>query len=186
MKNPNQLKKELKKTKDLLHETQHETRALKKALWDILNYANLFLVLLDHNMNVQLVNWSLATKLGFEDEKAMIGKCWLDFIKPEEKTMIKTIYNKIADDEKNAEEYREITSEIVLPNEDNLVVKWFNIRINEDFNTTLSIGVQRCIPIEETEDSIRSYYRDIIDKDKTMIKSIREAFLNGTQESNVY
>lgn len=185
MKNSNQLEKELKKTKDLLHETEHETLALKKALWDILNYASLFLILLDHNMNIQLVNWSLATKLGFEDEKSMIGKCWLDFIKPEEKTMVKIIYNKIATDEKDAEEYREVTSEIVLPNKDNLVVKWFNIRINGNFNTTLSIGVQRCIPTEETEDSVRSYYRDIINKDKTMIKSIREAFFNNTQDANI-
>jgi hypothetical protein len=43
---------------------------------------------------------------------------------------------------------------------------------------TFSFGLPITIPAEITEDSIRSYYRDIIEKDKTLIKSLRETVLS--------
>lgn len=180
MKNIKLLQDELDKARDLLKESQNESRALKRVVWNILNYANLFLVLLDSNMNVRMSNWSLAHKLGFEDETGLVGKCWLDYIKPEEKDMIKNVYKTLSTDSPKAEEYKEFTNEIVLPDKELLVVKWFNIYINSELHFTLSLGVQKYIPTEETEDSVRSYYRDIVEKDKTFIKSIRETLLENS------
>ena len=42
MENESKLKEELEKTKALLKEIQDEKLALQKAIWDMLNYANLF------------------------------------------------------------------------------------------------------------------------------------------------
>ena len=98
------------------------------------------------------------------------------------KDIIKNMHNMISTDIDKAEEYKEITTEILLPNNESLTVKWFNIHINGEFQLTLSVGIQRCIPSEESDDSIRSYYRDIINQDATMIKSIRETFLANRQE----
>ena len=146
----------------------------------MLNYANnLFLVILDSSMIVKLANWSLATTLGFENEKEIIGHCWLDFIKTEEKDMIKNIHNLVTNNHEKANEYREVTNDIVLPFGETMVVKWFNIKINNNLNLTISIGIKCNYDYEESEESVRSYYRDVIEKDKTMIKSFRETIINN-------
>lgn len=173
------LQKELKDTKNLLEETIYKKDALMKALWDMLNYANIFIVLLDSTMHIKLANWSLATKLGFETEKDIIGKCWLDYIKPAEKKYIKNIHKALISNDEKSNQYTEITNDIILKNNETLLVKWFNIPINGQYNLTFSIGIQRCVTFEETEDAIRAYYRDIIDQDKTMIESIRESLSNS-------
>ena len=178
-KNIQQLEDELIKTQMLLNETRDEQKVLKKAVWDLLNHASLFLVLLDQNLNVCLSNWSLAHKLGFKNEKELVGKCWLDFIKPEEKNLVKNIYQMIVKNSEKAEEYKEIAYELVLPDNTFLLIKWFNVHINGKSQLTLSIGIQRYVPPEESEDAVRSYYRDIIDNDATIIKAIRETLLDN-------
>lgn len=171
------LKKELKNTKDLLEEIVHQKDALIKAMWDMLNYASIFIVLLDEDMYVKLANWCLATHLGFKDEKDIIGKCWLDFISNDDKQHIKRVHKIISDaDETESKKYIEITNDIILPNNKKLSVKWFNIHINGQYNLTFSIGVYDA-KLDQTEDALRSYYRDIIEKDKTMIQSIKETYL---------
>lgn len=179
MTNIEQLQLELKNTKELLKDSVDEKMALQKALWDILNYASLYIVFVDSEMRIKLANWSLATKLGFDNEKGIIGKCWLDFIKEEEKDRIKSIYYLFHTKSEKAKNYTETKSTLVLPDESTIAIKWFNIHINSLYNVTCSFGIQKNIPFEVTEDAMRAYYRDIIDTDQTMIKSIRDSILTS-------
>jgi hypothetical protein len=160
----------MKQDKEYIENLKAENEAIKKAVWDILNYLNAFVVLLDKNMNIRLANWSLSTKLGFENEKDLINKCWLDFIKPEEKDMISKMYSHMLNF--SDDKYKEVITEIISIKGKSIVVKWFNIVANHGLNMLFSIGVPSEMPEEENEDSVRAYYRDIIDKDKTLINSL--------------
>lgn len=182
MERVNSMKTELKNTKLLLKETQEKHELLTKAIWDILNYANIFIVLIDSTMTIKLANWSLATKLGFEDEKGLIGKDWLQCVKVEDRRMIKGVHKTLLKHNEDSKKYTEFTNDIVLPDNKLLPVKWFNIPINSSYNLVFSIGIHKQITYEENEDSIRSYYRDVIETDKSMIKSIKETFVKNIED----
>jgi PAS domain S-box-containing protein len=168
---------ELNQTKKELEKSKKERQLLKKAIWDMLNYANLYVVLLDKELNIRLVNYSLATKLGFKNEREPIGRCWLDFIKEEERIKIKAIHYDLSTNQES--KFFEHQNEIITINGETILVKWFNTQINSHYNMTFSFGMPKSIPAEITEDSIRTYYREIVEKDKTMIRTLREAVLNG-------
>jgi len=172
--------------KEELNKKLLETESLKKAIWDILNYTNMFVLLLDREMNIKLINWNLATTLGFENEKEPLGRCWLDFINPDDHTEAKIIHSGLvrllSDRRKNL---RETIMDIVTNNQTIISVKWYNTVINSGFNMVFSFGVKRSSLNEETEESIRSYYRDIIEKDRTMITSMKDIVLKGDPNINI-
>jgi len=164
---------ELKETKNKLERVSREKEALKKAIWDMLNYANIYVLILDFKMNILLINHSLSIKLGFNDEKEPIGRCWLDFIKEEDREHILAIHTILTDDiETNR--YREVTSSIVSLTGEEILVKWFNFKVNSIYHLMCSFGIPKTTP-EITEESIRSYYQDILDKDRTMILALRDS-----------
>lgn len=172
------LKSELKQAKKELCKSSLEKEALKKAIWDMLNYAQMFILLLDPKLNILLINHSFAVKLGFKDEKEPIGRCWLDFIKPKEHGQISAIHHSLAyGDKKEFEKYREVVSDIIRLDGGVCTIKWFNLPINHEYNLIFSFGIPKEFPTEITESSIRSYYQDILQKDKTMILSLRDTVL---------
>lgn len=178
------LQTELQDAKDRLNEKERESIDLRKAIWDMLNYSNLYIIALDHNMIIKLINWKLATDLGFEEETDVLNKCWLDFIPEIETKSIKSIHRALAMGTKEDHyKYREITNDIITVKKEIITVKWFNIPINSKYNITFSSGLKVEEPFErpnlQAEDSIRSYYRDIIKKDKTMIDSLRDVVIKG-------
>lgn len=175
------MKDDIKKLEKELNEVRKELKILKdnenllrKAIWDMLNYANMFVVILDSRMIIKLINYSLSISLGFKDEIEPIGRCWLDFIPDDSKNLIKIAHNKLVFN-RDVKNYREVINEIIgIDNKINLV-KWFNIPINSIYNLTLSFGLSLDNKPEVTEESIRSYYTNIIEKDKTMIQSLRDS-----------
>lgn len=180
-----ELESRLKQTKKELHKTSAEKEALKKAIWDMLNYAQMFILLLDSKMNILLINYSFAVKLGFKNEKEPIGRCWLDFIKPKEHDQISAIHHSLVhDSEKENHKYREVVSDIVKLNGKVCTIKWFNFAVNHEYNLTFSFGIPKEFPTEITEHSIRSYYQDVLQKDKTMILSLRDTVLGGIKASD--
>jgi len=164
-----------------LDKTKKELGAMRKAVWDMLNYANMYVVILDRKMHIKLINYSLATELGFKTENEPIGKCWLDFISVEERGMISNAHNKLAFQQDN-KHYGEVTNNVCRKDGTNFPVKWFNIAINSDYNVTLSFGLPKDRIMEITEDSVRSYYADISKKDKTMIQSLKDTLFKNPQE----
>jgi len=174
----------LKKQNEAIAKLKQESSTLKKAIWDMLNYANMYVLLLDDRMIIRLINWSLATALGFENEKQVVGKCWIDYIPDEAKYLIKAAHHSLAFEPKKGK-YREFVNDIMLANDQIVTVKWFNVPINSQYHMTFSMGL-KVAPIEATvvsEDSIRTYYRDIIEKDRTMIQSLRDVVIKGFHQN---
>jgi hypothetical protein len=174
----------LKEHKEAIAKLKQESTVLKKAIWDMLNYANMYVLLLDDRMIVRLINWSLAKDLGFDNEKQAVGRCWIDFIPDEIKDLIKAAHHSLAFEPKKGK-YREFVNDIQLADNKIVTVKWFNVPINSQYHMTFSMGL-KVAPIEATvvsEDSIRTYYRDIIEKDRTMIQSLRDVVIKGFHQN---
>lgn len=177
------LKEELEKSKGIIKNLRRESSVLKKAIWDMLNYANIYVVLLDSDMIIRLINWSLATDLGYESEKDLIGKHWLQFVPKEMCDEVVEAHENLSDN-KQLKKYRELTNNIRTLNGEFIPVKWFNVPINSIYHMTFSMGLKlKNLDIEVdnsvSEDSIRAYYRDIIEKDRTMIQSLKDVVLDG-------
>lgn len=173
--------KELEKKVDHLEKDlafhKDETVKVKRTIWNMLNYANMFVLVLNHDMKIKFINWSLAKALGFESEEEPVGQCWLQFINETDKTKISNIHSLMT--KEKDERVKEFTNDIVRLDGSCINVKWFNIHINNDYDWTFSIGLLTKITPEITEESVRSYYRDIIEQDRTMIRSMRDTILNG-------
>jgi len=154
-----------------------EANKLRKAIWDMMNFANMYVLVLDEKMNIKFANYSLANILGFENEHIILGRCWLDFIKKEDKKSIHGVHLAISTDEEE-NRFGEVTNDIVSINGEYISVKWFNSHINHDYNWSFSIGIQQEKPIMITEESIRAYYTHVIANDRTMILSLRNSILS--------
>ncbi|MBR9682635.1 MAG: hypothetical protein GOV02_03080 [Candidatus Aenigmarchaeota archaeon] len=173
----------MEKLKKELEETKKELEKTKTAIWDMMNYSSMFVLILDDKMCIQFINWSLATALGFKNEDEPLGKCWLDFIPIEQREIISGIHNSI----KNADEekHREMINDIKCVNGDVMSIKWFNTKINREHEWTFSFGLVVEAANQVTEESLRSYYHDIIQKDRTAILSLRDKILNGSVTQDV-
>lgn len=175
------LQKKLDNSIEEIKHLKQESLDLKKAIWDMLNYTSMFVLLLDDKFNIKFMNWSLATELGFSDEKEAIGKSWLNLIPKDSLYSVQNAYKylKSSNDEKHIES-REMVTEVKRVDGSFLIVKWFNIPISTDYDITFSMGL-RATTINShiiSEDSIRSYYRDIIEKDRTMIESLKDIVIS--------
>ena len=55
------------------------------------------------------------------------------------------------------------------------IVRWFNSSINNGIKGTFSIGIPitKTVTHADDMDSIRSYFRDVIEKDKTTINALK-------------
>jgi len=145
-----------------------------ETIWNILNYLNLFVLILDSDMKIKLANYYLATFLGYESEDDIVGEAWLRFIREDQKEAINNVHENIKED---TGLFREFTNELITLSGEEIFVKWFNSSINHELDYTFSVGIpltKDVVTPKNSIDSIRSYYRDILDKDKSMIESLRE------------
>jgi len=152
------------------------------SLWDLLNYSNIYVVVFDRDFIIQLINWPLSKVIGFDDEKIAIGKKWDDYIPKYDKALSKNEYQKIIEDKKS---YSELTIDVGF--KDNYsTVKWFNSYINSTVNWIFCIGVPitKDITFKDNIDSVRSYFRDIIIKDRQVIQGIKD-FTNSIKNDEV-
>ena len=176
------LQKELNESKRIIKNLKYESLTLKKAIWDMLNYANMYVMLLDSEMIVRLINWSLATELGFKNEKEVIGKSWIEFIPDGYKDLFKVVHSCLILEK--TDKYREMINEVQRINGTSFLVKWFNVQTDSQYNMIFSMGLRTKTQTDSvivSEDSIRSYYRDIIEKDRTMIQSLRDVVIKGME-----
>jgi hypothetical protein len=180
------LRKEILQQKEVIDKLKEESNSLKKAIWDMLNYANIYILLLDKNLIIRLINNNLAKDLGYENEKTAIGHCWMEHIPASSMTLIRIAHKELIKGE-NSSQYKEVTNDIRLGNGQTVSTKWFNVAINSVYNMTFSIGIKLMIPedyLKISEESIRSYYKDIIEKDRSMIKSLREVAIKNCEEDD--
>lgn len=183
------LQEELEKSRAAIRRLKKESSVLKKAIWDMLNYAQMFVVILDSQMIIRLINWSLATELGFENERDAIGHCWTEFLPEDVSLYIQNVHKKLAFNKEDTS-LREITNDIQTLSGERLTVKWFNVPVNSNYHMTFSMGLKLSqlnieVATSISEDSIRAYYRDIIEKDRTMIQSLKDVVLKGFDSTDV-
>lgn len=150
---------------------------LVKTIFDMLNYANMYVLVLDDKMEIKYVNQSLAVDLGFKNYKKAIGRCWLDFVNPSDKKLIVTVHKIICSGAKEAGKYEEFQNSIFSLDGKKYDVTWFNSYTNGDIKWSFSFGIRKKPITEITTDSIRSYYQDVIHKDKTMIEAMRDMII---------
>jgi PAS domain S-box-containing protein len=145
----------------------------------MLNYANMFVLVLNEEMIIKYTNNSLAKTLGFLTYKDIIGRCWIDFLIEDEIKTVKIVHKKIADGEEDWTKYKEFRNHIKPMMGEPIMVHWFNSHINSEYNWSFSFGLRKDRnPIMVTMDSIRDYYKDIIEYDRTMIESMKDTIIN--------
>jgi hypothetical protein len=180
------LRQELIKQQKLIEKLKEESNALKKAIWNMLNYANVYVLLLDKNMIIRLINYNLANDLGYKNEKMAVGHCWIEHVPPSSLTLVRIAHKELVFGKDKAK-YKEVTNDIKLGTGQIVSTKWFNIPINSQYNMTFSIGIKLTTPedyVKISEESIRAYYKDIIEKDRSMIQSLREVAVQNCDEDD--
>lgn len=160
----------------------NETKKLADSLWNIFNYLNFIVVVLDTDMNILLGNFYLAQLLGFENEDELIGKNWLEFVDKKEEIVLKFIHNDIVE---NSDTFCEHINDIISSNGEKIPVRWFNSKVNQGVTGTFSFGIPitKNVTQEDTIESIRAYWSDIINQDKTTIQAMKKVFSEQSKNS---
>jgi len=153
-----------------------EVNELRNIIFSMLNFTNMYALVLDQEMIIRFVNKSLSFDLGYTSYTELIGHCWLDFVPEKERQLVGVIHKSVALAEGNWHKYREFKNQIVSKNGIIFDIHWFNSHINTNLNWTFSFGVRERPIIKEDADidNIRHYYRDIINKDREMIFALRD------------
>ena len=158
-----------------------EKHIIQSNIWKFLDYSNLFIVMLDKELNIKIANYHLSKILGFEDEDKICNLNWSKFLKPNDIDLIKHIHSEIL---LGSKLYNEFTNDIIDKDNKLITVKWFNVLINHGFNCTFSIGIPltKKPTIDEDIDSIRAYFKDILEQDKTTINAMKEMTLEYSKK----
>jgi PAS domain S-box-containing protein len=154
---------------------KEESEKLTKSLWNIFNYLNFVVVLLDPNMNILLGNFYLAQLVGLDSEALLTGRNWLEFIDKSEEKIIRFVHANVLEDVGDCNEH---INDIKTLTGTKIPIRWFNSKINQGFEGTFSIGIPitQTITQEDTIDSMRAYWSDIIKQDKTTIQAMKKFF----------
>lgn len=151
-----------------------EMQELREVIFNMLNFTNMYCLVLNDQLIIKFVNLSLAMDLGYDSYTELLDKCWLDFVKEKDREMIATVHSAVANGIGNWEDkYREVQSDIITKDGKIISVFWFNSHINTNINWTFSFGIKK-EPVIDSVDSIRDFYYDVIQKDRVMINSMRD------------
>jgi len=153
-------------------ETTIESK-LRNSIWNIFNYLNFIVVLLDQDMKIVVGNFYLAQFLGYDSEVDIIGIDWLQFLPDDEKAIVSHVHEENMKEPSN-DEYTEFINNLLNKDGMPVEVRWFNCPIVNGVTGTFSIGIVG--NQIESIDSMRAYWKDIIQKDKTAIKAMKNMF----------
>ncbi len=151
---------------------EYAKRKVELNLWNSLNYSNLLILVLDKIGKIKLCNYRLGKFLGFEKEEDLLGRSWFDFLNESDQSIFFYIQEKMTSKQ---EGFEEVAYDISTP-DGNIAVKWFVSFINGDLNWTFCVGmpIYSGVTVEDNLDALRSYFRDIIVKDRTTINAMKE------------
>jgi PAS domain S-box-containing protein len=140
------------------------------SLVDIFDYSDLYIILLDEYFSIRLCSFMLSKHLGYDSSEELIGRNWNDFL-PIEMNELKDLFSN-----KRKEIYKEFTNDIITKSGERISTKWFNTRIENSRIWTFSIGIPltKRITKEDSIETMRSYWEDIIQKDRTTINIFKE------------
>lgn len=154
---------------------KEQVKQLRSTIFNMLNFTNIYVLILNQKLEIKFANMSLANDLGFDSYKELLGYYWLDFIEEKEINITNTLNTAISSEYENwQEKYREFQNNIKSKNGNIISVYWFNSHINNNYDCIFSFGIKKQTTKDITIDSLRNYYQDIISKDRIMINSMRE------------
>jgi len=158
-----------------------EVEKIQDGVWKLLDYSNMFVVMLDHDLKIKIINYHLSKTLGFDSPTELTGQDWRQFLRKPDYELIHHVANEII---KGNQNYKEFTNDIIDINKKTLTVKWFNTLINHEFNCVFSIGLPltKEPTIDEDIDSLRSYFRDILEQDRTVINAMKEVTMKYSEK----
>lgn len=161
--------------------TYSEVEKIQSEIWKLLDYSNLFVVMLDRNLEIKIINYHLSKILGYDRPSDLIKKDWREFLRSPDHELIHHVYNEIIDGNQS---YKEFTNDIIDLEKKTITVKWFNTLINHDFDCIFSVGVPltKDPSIDEDIDSLRAYFRDILEQDRTIINAMKEVTMKYSEK----
>lgn len=162
-------------------EVENQKFQIQGNIWNILNYSNFFVIVLDKLLKIKLSNYKLAQTLGFKMESEMLELSWDNFVRPGTEDIIAHVHERILGRDQN---YNEFTNDIIDKDGKIITVKWFNSLINDGVDWSFSIGIPltKSPLLDEGIDSIRAYFTDIIQRDKTAINAMKEVTIEYSKK----
>lgn len=149
-------------------------------MWNVLEYANYYVMILDKNLRIILCNQILSKVLGHNSSLEPVGEEFTKYISKDDEYIFKSMQVHISQND----EMSEFLSEIVDLKGKKHVVKWFNSWINSDTHWTFCFGV----PIKddvfqmESISAMREKYKDIISIHRNLIHELKEKHLEKASE----
>jgi FixJ family two-component response regulator len=142
------------------------------ALWNTLYYSSFYFLVLNCGLEVKRMNSKLASTLGISEDD-VINKSILKYTTDEYHDIIPTICDSLIGAENK---YIEFVFDVKTPVGKVISVKWFITFVNEGRNFLLCIGIPLIDKTNVTEDidSLRTYYKTMVDKDAIMIKALKK------------
>lgn len=161
--------------------SQSEVEKIQNGIWKLLDYSNMFVVMLDRDLKIKIINYHLTKVLGYEYPSDLISKDWRQFLRKPDYELIHHISNEIMNGNLN---YKEFTNDILDKDGKSITVKWFNTLINHEFNCIFSVGVPltKEPTLDEDIDSLRAYFRDILEQDRTVIQAMKEVTMKYSEK----
>ncbi len=184
IKKPFDMKQTLNRIKVLLKVSEtysshvDETTKLRISLRELFDYTNIYMVILSDEMIVKLCSYKLWKDLGYNSESEILGMDWNNFIPESEKhKMLAIHHNVIEDSDDYQNSMREITNKVITKSGSDITVKWFNSRIANSHTYTFSIGIPYNRKVTEADEieSIRAYWKYVVDKDETTLKALKSS-----------
>lgn len=165
----------LKVSKTYKHH-ENEEEKLRNSIKELFDYTNMYMIILDDNMKINSCSYALAKSLEYNNPDELLGLSWNNFLTKEESERIILIHQNIID---NTEIYknsmREVSYNLITKSGTPISVRWFNSRIKNGHTHSFSIGIplNEKITSDDEIDSIRTYWKRVIDKDEATLKSFK-------------
>ena len=92
---------------------KEQVKQLRSTIFNMLNFTNIYVLILNQKLEIKFANMSLANDLGFDSYKELLGYYWLDFIEEKEINITNTLNTAISSEYENwQEKYREFQNNI--------------------------------------------------------------------------
>lgn len=163
-------------------ETKAEKKKLQNSIWKILNLSNLFVVSVDRNFKINLINDCLIKALGYDSDKDLLGQNWSKLLTPETMEITKFMHQDLLS---GSPKYKEMMFDLIKKDSTKISAKWFNTLINSEFQFIFSVGIPLYIePTSLTQniDNVREYFRQILEKDRMTISAMKDIAKNRSSQ----
>jgi len=152
-----------------MHNDQDKSESI---LWNLfINNSKFFVISINQNFKIKACSSNLIKTLEYKTNE-VIGQKWSKFI---DSNFEKYIYDFRKKSDKT--KYCEVMGNIIKNNGVNISIKWFISII--DNNELFSIGtlLTQEIHQKDNSESIRSYFKNILERDSLMIQSIKQEMI---------